>query len=139
MSNLFWLIQRPYRLCFFITFCCAFIGIAMKLHTMDALDYDSSTGYVSNVEDVSYDTARSHVERYNFDLLYYYDEEPYTCRIEQHTEYVREGEIAIWVHPDNEEVILKDPHATNTRGNQLLIGAAVAAVIGIIVRFVYRK
>lgn len=128
--------KHPY-IVFFIIAGTFLFGACVNLHSaLISRGYTETTGYVSDLEEVR--TSRHEGTRisYNYNVTWYDDGEEYTKYFKGQVEPREEGEVTVWVAPNNKRVVFHN-------GTDLISGSVSFWVIGFLAGaigiFLYRR
>lgn len=134
MSSRDWSIlkENPHVLCFIISIT-LFVVTLLNLHSAGlSEDYIQTTGEIINVEEDSklvHGTRRSY---YDFDVSWEMEGQVYEKHFDDQMDYKPEGEIDIWVSPDNQNVRFSSSEEVYNESPLYLVIGAAFAVLGFV-------
>lgn len=126
ISGLFILLQKPYRLCFVLTGLFLFFAGTSFHSSVLIRDYIETTGEVTNLEETTELRQGNRELRYNYDLIWYADGEEYEKHFEKQLDAREEGEVTIWIRPDNRDAVFSNS-AENYDAAYRFLGIAIVA------------
>lgn len=126
------LLQKPYRLCFVLAGLFLFFSGTMFHSSIIVKDYMETTGEVCNLEETTEIRQGVKEPRYNYDLIWYEDGEKYEKHFHKQIDTIEEGEITIWVRPDNEDAVFSNSVEMNENAYNFLAYALIAGLIGLL-------
>lgn len=132
ISGLLILIKKPYRLCFVLAGLFLFLSGSSFHSSVLIKDYIEITGEVCNLEETSELRHGSRELRYNYDLIWYEDGEEYEKHFEKQLDGREEGEITIWVRPDNKDAVFSNSVENYDTAYQFLGIALIAGLVGLL-------
>lgn len=126
------LLQKPYRLCFVLTGLFLFFAGTSFHSSVLVRDYIEATGEVCNLEETSEVRHGNRELRYNYDLIWYADGEEYEKHFEKQFDAREEGEVTIWVRPDNRDAIFSNSVENYESAYRFLAIAIFAGLTGLL-------
>ncbi len=106
IEGLEFLLKKPYRFLFCVFGLFLFFGLISLHSSFLVKDYIQTTGEICNVEQVRVLWHQQYVMRYNYDLIWYDNGTQYEKHIDEQMDCPEEGEVTIWVRPDNRDAAL---------------------------------
>lgn len=126
------MLKKPYRFCFALTALFFFFSGSSFHSSIIVKDYIETTGEVCNLEETSEFRHGNRELRYNYDLIWYEDGEVYEKHFEKQLDAREEGEIAIWVRPDNKDAVFSNSVENYDAAYQFLGIAFIAGLVGLL-------
>ena len=126
------LLQKPYRLCFVLTGLFLFLAGTSFHSSVLIKDYIETTGEVCYLEETKELRHGKYETRYNYDLIWYADGEKYEKHFEKQFDEREEGEVTIWVRPDNQNAVFSNSVENYESAYQFLAIAIFAGLAGLI-------
>jgi hypothetical protein len=131
------LLKKPHRICFLIAGVFLFLAMTSFHSSMTIKDYVETTGEVSEVEEVSVYWHRSYVTRYNYLLTWTKDGEEYEKYFDEQVDPREEGEVTVWVRPDNRDAVFANGVEAGESAYQYLGIGLAAGFIGLLLMFIW--
>ncbi|MBQ8596964.1 MAG: hypothetical protein IJ409_04160, partial [Lachnospiraceae bacterium] len=129
-QGLAFLFQKPYRICFLVAGVFLFLAMTLFHSSVVVKDYTEAVGEISDVEEVSVYWHQRYVTRYNYRLVWTSDGQEHEKYFEEQMDAPDEGEVTIWVRPDNMDAVFSNEAEVNENAyNYLGIGLA-AGLLG---------
>lgn len=129
-------IKNPHIL-FFIVAGTALFAACVNLHSSFlSADYEETTAYVSDLEEVRYSTGKGIRTGYNYSVTWYDDGEEYTKYFEKEVDPKEEGETTVWISPDNHMVLFHNYADLQSSSLMFWVIGIVSGAVGI---FLYRR
>lgn len=137
LRGFYFLIIKPYRLCFLIAAITLFIGLVNLHRSYIVKDYIENTGVIDNIESVRVLRRHQYVTEYNYDLTWFDNGEEYKKHFSGQVNLPEEGIVTIWVRPDNRDAVLHNSFEIKKEAPLYLIIALVTGVLGIVILFIF--
>ena len=131
------LIKKPYRICFLIAGVFLFFALTSFHSSVLIKDYIEAVGEISDVEEVSVYWHQQYVTRYNYRLTWMSDDEEHEKYFEEQMDFPEEGEVTIWVRPDNQDAVLSNVVEVNESAYEYLGIGLAAGLLGFIILFIW--
>lgn len=132
------LFTKPYRICFLVAGVFLFLALTFFHSSVVVKDYVETSGEISDVEEVSVYWHQRYVTRYNYRLTWKADGQEYEKYFKEQIDFPQEGEVAIWVRPDNRDAVFSNAIEVNESAyNYLGIGLA-AGLLGMLLWFIWK-
>ena len=136
--GLLFLFKKPFRLFFVIAGITLVLGVT-GLHTSYATkDYIKTTGEISNVTSERVLRRQGYVTRYSYDLKWYADGEVFRKHFNGMFDPETEGEVTIWVSPDNRDAQLGRSGSFHTGIDFDYLCLCISLVSGLLAIMLYR-
>lgn len=132
VGGLLILLQKPYRLCFVLAGLFLFFTGTSFHSSVLIKDYIETTGEVTNLEETTELRQGTGELRYNYDLTWYEDGEVYEKHFEKQLDAREEGEVTIWVSPDNRDAVFSNSVENFDAAYRFLGIALVAGIAGLL-------
>lgn len=132
VGGLLILLQKPYRLCFVLAGLFLFFAGTSFHSSVLIRDYIETTGEVTNLEETTELRQGTKELRYNYDLTWYEDGEVYEKHFEKQLDAREEGEVTIWVRPDNRDAVFSNSAENYDVAYRFLGIAIVAGLAGML-------
>ncbi len=124
-------LKKPHRLLFLIASVCILCGITMLHGSVGVQNYEKTTGVIRDVEETEkYMARRGYVTRYNYVLSWYDDGTYYEKIVEDQISPPVEGELIIWVRPDNRDATPTAPQDMTEQGTLFAGIGMLSGIIG---------
>lgn len=137
LRGLEYFLKKPYRFLFLVFGLCLFFGL-MNLHSsLLVKDYIETTGEIRNVESVHVLWHQKYVTRYNYDLVWYDNGRQYEKHFDEQRNCQEEGEVTIWVRPDNRDAVLFNSVEIKEDVGLYLGISLLAGVVGLVVFIIH--
>lgn len=132
------LVKKPYRLFFVIAGVTLVIGAALLHGSYATKDYVQTTGEICNVTQRRVLRRQGYVTRFTYDLRWYADGEVFEKHFDDMFDYEPEGEVTIWVSPDNRDAVLgrSDNHYQGINSGYIYL--CISLVTGLLAAVMYR-
>lgn len=130
------LLKKPHRICFLIAGVFLFLAMTSFHSSVLVKDYVECTGEVNDVEEVRVYRHQRYVTGYNYRLTWISDGEEYEKYFKEQLDKPREGEVTIWVRPDNRDAVFSNTAEVNESANQLLGVGLAAGLLGLLMMLI---
>lgn len=131
------LIEKPFRILFVISGLTLFFGLSVLHSCYEAKDYLESTGEICNVEQVRVLRRQQYVTRYNYDLVWYGEGELHKKHFNEEIDYREEGEVTIWVRPDNRHVLFAGPAEMKANAPIYLTVSLLTGILAFVLYYIH--
>ncbi len=132
ISGLMILFKKPYRFCFVLAGLFLFFAGTSFHSSVLIKDYIETTGEVCNLEETTEIRQGNRELRYNYDLIWYADGEEYEKHFEKQLDAREEGEVTIWVRPDNKDAVFSNSTENYDAAYKFLGIAILAGLAGLL-------
>lgn len=139
IGGLLILLKKPYRLCFVLAGLFLFFAGNSFHNSVLIKDYVETTGEVINLEETTQLRQGIRELRYNYDLIWYEDGEVYEKHFEKQIDAREEGEVTIWVRPDNRDAAFSNSDENYDATYRNLGIGLLAGAVGFIIFFIDRS
>lgn len=131
------LLVKPFRLFFVLAGFFLFLGFS-QLHTAyDAKNYEESIGEICNLTSKKMLQNRRYVTRYSYDVIWYTQGESYRKHYKNQVDKREEGECAIWIRPDNRDILLANPEKLKGAAYRYFLFSLASGVIGLVLWLIH--
>lgn len=131
LEGIKFLLEKPYRLFIIVAVVFLFFALTSFHSSFIVKDYEKSIGEICNLEEVRVLEKQRYVTRYNYDLVWYSDDEVYEKKFKHQIDKREEGETVIWVQPDNRNAVFSNSVEIGKNAYIYLIIGLVAGVSGL--------
>lgn len=137
LIGLEYLLKKPYRLFFLLFGLFLFLGLASLHSSFLVKNYIKTTGEICNVESVRVLWHREYVTRYNYDLVWYDNGKQYEKHMNEQMNFHEEGEVTIWVSPDNRDAVLSNSVEIKDNAYLYLSISLLAGIVGLVIFIIH--
>lgn len=139
LRGLAFLLTKPYRICFLIAGVFLFFALTLFHSSVVVKDYVETAGEISDVEEVSVYWHQRYVTRYNYQLTWTADGQEYEKYFEEQMDFPDEGEVTIWVRPDNRDAVFSNTVEVNGDAYKHLGIGLAAGLLGFLLLFIWKQ
>lgn len=132
----YYLMTHPHIICFIIAGTFLFAACVNLHSALISRDYKETAGYVSDLEEVRTSRSEGTKISYNYTVTWYDGGEEYTEYFEGQSEPREEGEITVWVSPNNKRVVFHNNTDFISGSVPFWVIGLLSGAVGI---FLYRR